>query len=310
MSIKTERKGSRDFTESPDGGSQSAWLWVIVGVDDAMAYDQCVSASPAVYKGLERGPIKVSDQGAGCYFVDIEYRSVSRSPATQPTAGQTPTSSRPSPEGAPAGQKDEPLSRDVTFTMGGGTVHITHSVETMYRIAKEGDEAPDFKGLIGVDRKTGEIHGCDIEGNTSDFTIAKKFENLTIGWFRSCLDLVSTVNESAYLGCDKGEVRFRGMDGQHQGGDKPWSVTGRFAYGRNRANVEIDGPDGDLVAPLIRGHEYLWVMTRAEEETYRIDGKDVPFMVERPQYAFVERCYQYPSEAVGEGATFKDLGLD
>jgi hypothetical protein len=317
-----ERRGSGDFTSN-----SGKLLFYVLGATDQDDAEAQVLADPRAADQIGEfllDDVSSSDQGGDLYFVDLDYKRGVPNPAAA-LAGETPTNSRP----APAGQDHtQPLGRDVTFTMGGGTRKVYQSLETLYKIARAGDVAPDFGQVIGYNRKTGEIEGCEIVSATSDFTITKRFANLTIGWFRTNMDLVATVNEVPYLGCDKGEVLYKGADGQYKDGDtKPWTVTGRFGYGRNRANVPIDDPDlalADLVVPLVRGHEYVWVTYKELEWPVTIDGVEQKFKVQRPQFAYCERVYNYPSEVSAgrihresEGytptsadLTFHDLGFD
>ncbi len=319
-----ERRGSGDFTSS-----SGKIMYVVFGADDQSSAEAAALADPAAqeqYGAFFMDDIDVQDQGNGIFYVDLSYKrkvpsdaSTTSPNTTNGSPGTTPGSARPSPEGSkPEHEPSQPLPRDVSFTMGGETRHITQAIETTYRIAKDGDEAPDFFGLIGYDRKTGEVHGCDVYAGVSDFTITKRFEQLTIGWFRHCLDLVATLNSAPFLGTDIQETLFLGVDGQYKAGEKigsrevPWTATARFKYGRKRANVPIDAlsvDDAELVVPLICPFDYVQVMSKEEKESYLIEGVSTPVMVERPQYVLVYRVYQLDSEAV-EGASFYDLGFN
>lgn len=319
-----ERRGSGDFTSTT--GKLLFFALGAASQDDAEAKVRADPRAADQIGDFLLDDVNASDQGGDLYYVDLSYRrGVPSQAATE--AGTTPAASRPAPSGQ---DNTQPLGRDVTFTMGGGTKKIYQSLETLYKIARAGDVAPDFGQVIGYNRKTGEIQGCEIVSATSDFTITKRFAQLTIGWFRTNMDLVATVNEVPYLGCDKGEVLYKGADGQYKDDDPkvlPWTVTGRFGYGRNRANVPIDDPDialADLIIPLVRGHEYVWVMYKELEWPVVIDGVAQTFKVQRPQFAYCERVYNYPSEITadrlhkeGEGyvpvatdLTFHDLGFD
>lgn len=287
-----ELKGSGDFTKGPTGTDGKGLAVVINGEshDEALALAQAFF--PAVVAGVPRGSVNVKDEGGDVYLIDVDYKSAVAT-ENAPTAGQSPETARP-PAGS-AADNNTPLTRDVTFSTGGSTKRIYFSKKTRHKVAKTGDTAPDFGGLIGVNLKDGKIEGCEVIAAMSDFTITKRFQLLTLGWFRNMLDLVACTNITPWLGMDVGEVLHKGCDGNFKDGDQfPWTVTGKFGYSRNRTIA--DSPDeltvGALAIPDVRGWDHVWVSyAAAVQESIVHNGQNIKVMIEYPRWAYVEQVY-------------------
>ena len=85
---------------------------------------------PATYLGLPLASYRISPLGNGNWDVVARYDS------------------------------REPKDSSYTFDTGGGTQHITQSLETIAKKAKPGETAPDFKQAVGV--TTDSVEGVDI----------------------------------------------------------------------------------------------------------------------------------------------------
>lgn len=290
------RTGSGDFDSGP-GGRTGQLLFFVLGVDTHEDAEAEALAHPDYadeINGYLFESIKVADQGGRLFFVDINYRRGVPSDAG-PAPGSTPASARQAPSGS---NNNDPVPRDVSFTMGGEQITIYRSLSTRYRLGKVADaDAPNLSGLIGYDKKTKEIKGCQILAPNSDFTVTKRFQQLTVGWFRTCLEMVATVNKTAFLGLYAGECLFKGADGQYKDGDKnPWTVTGRWGYSMNHSlDVDPDDPalniTDDIQIPFLYGFDYVWYMNQTVSQNVFLDGKVVGIVVEVPQYVFVEQVY-------------------
>lgn len=292
------RLGSYDFSTGA-GGRTGKLLFFVLGVDTHEAAQAEVEAHPDFAEqinGFLLDDIQVSDQGGTLYFVDVNYRRGVPSDAG-PTPGSTPESARQAPQGH---NNQDPLPRDVTFSMGGEQITIYQSLETIGRHCVTGDQPSDFRRLIGYDRKTKEIRGCQVLAPNSDFTVTKRFQQLTVGWFRTCLEMVATTNKTAFLGLYAGECLFKGADGQYKDGDKtPWTVTARWGYSMNRSYDEdpddpaltIPTSRGDIIIDFLYGHNYVWHTSITVKQPVLIDGKVVNVDVEEPLNVFVERVY-------------------
>lgn len=292
-----ERKGSGDFGRGP-GGSKGQILFAVFGAesqDEALLAAENDNRAPPILNGYLRGEGKVSEQGPLLDFVDFDYERSIPDTTTDPSAGRPPEDSKPSPEG---GQPNEdPVSRDMTFSTGGATRKITKSIQTRYKAAAPGDTAPDFKGLIGVDRKTGEIHGCEVLAAACDFTITKRFNQLTLGWFRRMLDTIACENSVPFLNLAANEVLFKGSDGNYRDGDPaPWTVTGKFGFSPNLVLTDPDDKDdctfGDVTVPDINGWNYVWIIPFETTELATTGGQAINVKVSKPRWVYVEQVYR------------------
>ena len=289
-----ERHGSREFDAGVGGGSGRLLFAVLAAdsEDHAVALALAEPIVQPVINGYLLESWAVTDQGGTNYFVDVSYkRGVPELAAAN--AGEPPAEARPSPPGGQPGA--EPLTRDISFTMGGETKRIYQlppGGSTRHKIAKLGDTAPDFGGLIGVTRQSDgkySIEGCDVVSPTADFSITKRFASLSLAWFRHNLDLVATVNSVAFLNCDELECLYLGADGQFKDGDDtPWTVTGRWKYSRNQENVVI----GELTIPDIPGHSYYWQIQQRKEETVTHNGVAMAVIIEYPMWGYCEDVYE------------------
>ena len=315
MPTVVERHGSREFDAGPGGGS-GRLLFAVLAADSEDHAVALALAEPIVLPVINGYLLEswaVTDQGGANYFVDISYKRGVPT-AAEPTAGESPAAARPAP---PGGQSpNDPLGREVTVTMGGGTERIYKSRQTRYRVGSSlwGEEAPNFFGMIGYNEATNSFDGCEIISSSSDVTITKRFPQITLGYFRHALDLACSLNSAPYLGAAPEEFLFLGIDLSHNDADdKPWTATGRFKYAKNRVNVPIDNTDLEnafIIIPEVKGHDYVWVRYKRVEALYTIEGKDVGVMVQRPWFGYCERVYQLDSEATGtEGASLNDLKL-
>lgn len=300
-----ERRGSRDFDRGAGGGTGQL-LYAVVGAasqDEALALAE--ADAPLILNGYIRGSGRVTEMGPTLDFVDFDYERGIPSDAG-PIPGNTPAESRP----APAGQdNNSPLPRDVTVSVGGGTTRAMYAKETRHSLAKSGDTAPDFGGLVGVKHEKGgkfTVEGVEVVAGGSEFSITKRFRQITIGWFRHCLDLVATVNSEPFLGTDEQECLFLGADLNYKDEEAtpapgqpgyPWTATGKWRYSRNRVSGELDddGQDplvlGDITIPSVMGHDYVEVHYRPEEETITYNGVSLTVVVERPRWVYVHRVY-------------------
>jgi hypothetical protein len=293
-----ERRGSGDFSRGPGEPGQGKILFAVLGAadqDEALLEAENDPRAAPVINDYLRGKGAVTDLGDALCFVDFDYTRAIPNEADA-GAGDTPASSRPTPPGGHP--NTDKVGRDMSFSTGGQTRNIKYSKETRYRRGRDGDFAPFFNKLIGVDLKSGEIHGCDVLSPTCDFTITKRYEALDLGWLRFMLDCTACTNESVIFNMDIGEVLFKGADGQYKDGDpKPWTVTGRFGYSRNMtlANNPDDcmfgEPGASISVPDIEGWNYVWIIPKIIPRTYFENGVAKQQIVSIPRFVYVERVY-------------------
>jgi len=176
-----------------------------------------------------------------------------------------------------------------TFDTGGGTAHITQSLET---VATAGQVAPDLKGAIGVNGDN--VSGTDITIPVFNFTETHKIPlaSVTLAYAKTLAGLTGTVNDAAFKGFAKGEVLFMGASGSQKGADD-WEITFSFAASPH-TTVSFDD---DYLADIEKGGwEYLWVRFA--------DDEDENQLIKKPQSVYVERVYEYGDfSGLGIGTT-------
>ena len=282
-----ELKGSGDFQRGPTSIDGKGLAIVLEAADQDEAYALAEAFFPNPMGLIPRGSITIAELGGGVYSVDCEYKSGIPPTTPSSSAGDSPSSSRP-PGGG--GSSTSELGPEYSFSTGGATKRIFHNVYNIHRLAKAGDNAADYQGLIGVNAKTARFEGCEVIAPSADFTITRRFTHLTLGWFRSMLDAVACTNATAFVGMEPGEVLFKGADGNYKhGDDNPWTVTGRFGYARNRTLVNV-GPD--IQIPDCEGWHYIWVAyAEAVDAGVVANGAAMPCIIERPRWVYVEKVY-------------------
>lgn len=260
--------------------------------DDAKAQAEDGGYLPDELNDFKRGKVAVAHQGAELWFIDADYaRGIATDAGTD--AGSPPTGGKEG-AGGPGGASSDPIGRDVSFTTGGATKKIFKSLSTRQRKAKDGWDAPDFKGLIGVDVKGGKVEGCEVVSPTSDFSIVKRFPQITVSYFRTMMSLVACINDAPFLGLDIGEVLFCGCDGQYKDGDPtPWTLTGRFKFSPNITDTpNLTVGDITLDSPVY-GHSWIWIIYEQEEISISLGGAAPDkYVVQTPKFVYEEQVYQ------------------
>lgn len=112
---------------------------------------------------------------------------------------------------------------------------------------------PNYEGLIGVE--DGEIRGTDIIGPKMEWGRSVSLESVSVETLKAWYALIGKVNEKRFYHFAPGEVLYLGASGRYSNQDR-WSVTHRFGVSLNRTNLKVGL---DLVVPVKRGWEYVWV---------------------------------------------------
>ncbi len=253
MAIIIEKFESREATvgiESPSVDLQ----FMVLGTEDDVEVKALVEATvPAFYAGLVFQSYHIAHQGGGVWEASARY-----------------------------GKKEpkEPGESSFSFDTGGGTQHITQSLQTVNSYALPGEDPPDFKGAIGVN--TDSVEGTDITIPVYNFTETHYIPiPLVTGAYKAILFfLTGRVNAAPFKGFAPGEVLFMGASGS-QRGQEDWEVTFRFAASPNAVNLKV----GDIEGIEKKGWEYLWVRYA--------DAEDENTLVKQPIAAYVERVYDY-----------------
>jgi len=249
-----EKWESRETTE---GESPSIDLvYIVRGTDDDLtAKAALASAAPVLYDGLVRQSLHIERTAEEVWEGSVRY-----------------------------GMKEPPETGDSTyqFDTGGGTQHITQSLETVGKYAPPGKVPPEFKGAIGVTHDN--VEGVDITVPVYNFSETHYVATalVTDAYKATLFFLTGKVNGAAFRGFAAGEVLFLGASGSKRGEDD-WEITFRFAASPNVTDLAV----GDMVGIDKKGWEYLWVRYADDEDAA------AKVLVKKPIAAYVERVYEY-----------------
>jgi len=188
-------------------------------------------------------------------------------------------------------EKEDGDTELVSWDTSGGTTHITQSLETIHKLAADGD-APDFKGAIGV-TEDNQIEGTDIVVPQLNFTVSRDLDAALVSnaYIQGLAAATGTTNQSAFRGLPAGSVLFLGSSGQQKDEDT-FGAEWRFAAASNLENFQV----GQITVPSKKAWEYLWVR-------YSITADDASkSLIVQPKYVYVERVYQE--------SDFSQLGIE
>ena len=147
-----------------------------------------------------------------------------------------------------------------TFDTGGGTQHITQSIQTVQSVpAPPNFSAPNHKGAIGVTPDS--VEGVDVVVPVYQFSETYVFASSAVdGAYKAALFyLTGRVNDDTFRDFAAGEVLFLGAGGSKRG-DGLWEIQFRFAASPNATGLVI----GDITGVNKKGWEYLWVRYKDE----------------------------------------------
>jgi hypothetical protein len=252
-----------DSRESTRGDSSSTDLqYIVTGTDsDSTVRSLVSSTAPLIYDDLLFQSFHITPLGGGIWEVSVRYGEV---------------------------EPKETGGSSFSFDTGGGTQHITQSLQTVGSHAN-GVAAPNFKGAIGV--TTDSVEGTDITIPVYNFTETHYLDAaLVTGPYKSTLfNLTGKVNAGGFKGFSEGEVLFLGASGSKRSSED-WEITFRFAASPNVTGLSV----GDITGIDKKGWEYLWVRYA--------DAEDENVLVKQPIAAYVERVYEYGNfSALGIG---------
>lgn len=176
--------------------------------------------------------------------------------------------------------QQETGAAEESFRTGGGTQHITQSRET---VGVYGENAPDFRGAIGVTADG--IEGVDVRVPFYQWTETKYLPAayVTQSYKVSLARMTGSMNLQLFRGFAPGEVLFLGADGHYRQGRRDWRIAFSFAARPNRYDVTI----GTITGIEKRGWDYLWIRYEETEDT------GAGAMVQRPVAVYVERVYPW-----------------
>ena len=229
-----EKFESRRSTKANQASQSSAELGYIVRgtADDLAARNAAQAASPGTYDTLPRQTIQIEPIGPQLWDVTVRYSQ------NASTGTSTPSES------------------SFTFETGGGTQHITQSLQTVQRRPAPGTTAPDFGGAIGV--TSDGVEGVDITVPVYQFSETHYFTDaqVTASYKGAIFSCTGKTNAGSFRGFAAGEVLFLGATGSKRGDgpDDDWEITFRFAPPQaspNQTNLTV-GPVTGISAATIR----------------------------------------------------------
>lgn len=220
-------------------GTEATKRYIVVnaGDNEAAAYNAVRFAAPAEYAHPSGSTIPISAieldtyQGNGVWFGTVSYSSATGKQApSEAGTGNTP-SELPQP---PA---DNANLAGMSFSTSGGTLHITQSRATIDSKKAGGGNPPDNKQAIGVHGDSDQIDGTDIVVPKLEFTVKRRFGQVTLAYLRTLRDLTGTVNASKFMRFEAGEVLFLGASGDMS--KDGWELSFTFAISPNEANLNV-----------------------------------------------------------------------
>ena len=249
-----EKWESRRHVEGENASTELVYL--IAGTDDDLAAKTALrDGSYTIYDGLVRRSYSIDERiGEEMWLGTVRY-----------------------------GRRARPETGESTFHFdtGGGTQHISQSLDTKGNYAAPGRTAPDHQGAIGVTSDS--VEGVDITTPVFNFSETHYLAAAAVtGAYRANLFfLTGRVNSAVFRGFAAGEVLFMGASGSKRG-EEDWEITFRFAASPNVTGLAV----GDITGIEKGGWDYLWC--RYEDDVD--DGAKK--MVKRPSSAHVERVYE------------------
>lgn len=233
------------------GTRQSAQIgYLVIGTDDdTEAKNELISQVPVSWDGLPFDDCDVnqmSDDSFECVAKYLDQESKDQKEQEK----QVKELQQPEDES------------EFAFEIGASSEHITHSRETRWSAAPEGEPAPpDLKRAIGVviEGRKLSINGVDVDGGSFKFSLKKVFnpESITPSYINFLYRLRRQCNGSTWKGFALGEVRFMGASGKKRK-DGKFEITFHF-----EARPTFDGtePIAGVYGLIKRGWEYAWVLT-------------------------------------------------
>ncbi len=251
MTITIDEK--YDSREATEGESPSVELrYVVQGTsDDSQVKSLVAATAPSIYSGLKRGDFNVVPQGGEVWECSVQYDKIEN-------------------------------DSQFTFDTGGGTQHLSQSLETINRYPRSGETAPNFHGAMGVNEDR--IEGADITLPVYNFTETHSLDDsLVTGTYKATVfKLTGQVNDGPFKGFARGEVLFLGASGAKRGFED-WEITYRFAASPNVENLTL----GDISNITKEGWHYLWIRFADDED----DASST--LIKKPIAAYIERVYEY-----------------
>jgi len=191
-----------------------------------------------------------------------------------------------------------PLSGDLastsgsqfSFSIGGGTEHITQSKETISKTAATGT-ATDHKGAIGVSKDS--VEGVDIKVPVYAWSETHSIpaSSITAAYIAKLKAVANApVNNASFRGSAAGEILFESVTGTSKD-QESWELTFSFVESKNATGLTVGG----ITSIAKKGWEYLWTEYEDVEDTTSHT------IAKNAKAVYVERVY--------DSSNFADLGI-
>ena len=294
MAVITEAYGSR-----AKSSNTVTYLYSVVGTDDLDEVLNLIdtTAPDKLADGSARGTPSCRPHGSGStstfWMCEVPYSTNEKE--TDATLGAAPTPEPPGTGGSASdvggnvaeGANASDMLQDLfgtsfNFSTGGGTVRIFQSLENYTNHAPIGQTPPDHKGAIGV-QPDGTVEGVEVLSPKGSFSMSRKVQNLTVGYFKAAMAATARTNLNNWKGFWRTEVLFEGLDGSYRAdANAMWDLTWHFGYSPATA---IDLVGWDRIGK--RGWHYIWFEYEDVDDAAAVPKKKT----RRPFAAHVERVY-------------------
>jgi len=258
--VMTEKVESRTWVVSDNASIE--FVYTLTGTsDDVVAKDYALANTSSSYNNLPRLSTEVTpidpdtNTGTGRWEIVVRYGLLS-----------TP------------GEGDNVFS----FDTGGGTQHITQSLQSISRTGLSGaGNPPSANGAIGVTSDS--VDGVDIVVPVYQWAETHYFAVLDVdAAYKGILfNLTAKTNDAPFKDFAANEVLFLGAQGARSS-DTLWEISFRFAASMNKLTpFDVGG----ITVPEKLGWEYLWMRYAPLYDSSAKTSSHRPFA------AYVERVY-------------------
>ena len=167
------------------------------------------------------------------------------------------------------------------FETGGGTQHITQSLETVNSYGT--GLVPNHKGAIGVTK--GGVEGVDIiipifRWSETHIVAAAVVTPRYVGTLYA---LTGQTNNAVWRTFPAGDVLFEGASGSKRG-EGDWEIRFSFAASPSKTDQTV----GDIMGVVKAGWDYMWI--RYKDTVQEVGG--VKYATKIPEAVYVERVYE------------------
>ena len=182
------------------------------------------------------------------------------------------------------GRKEE---WSIQFDTGGGSTHISASLDTPGKYYAAGVTAYDTQGAIGITKDA--VEGVDIKSPVFSFTITRNIDNadMTAAYLLDLFNLTGRTNDATYQFYVQGltftfgprELLFEGATAGTKNTDDQWQLTYKFSASPSVTGLAV----GPITGIDKAGWEYLWV--------HFTEDTDAGRLIKKPVAVFVEQVY-------------------